>query len=123
MSACDSIHDVLLALCAGKRSHESAEDGDVIQNASKHTKLDDDGQNDVSLKEMQFTRILCVSPNSKRICIECVYQDKPAVVVLEKTAFEQELAEKIVVNFRYCQIVSIINNHLNIFLFQWCVQN
>lgn len=52
----------------------------------------------VSLK---FVRVLKASPGAKRICIECLYNDEPAILVLEKSAFEEDIVEHIASNFRY----------------------
>lgn len=81
-----SLHDVLLSqFVAGKQRSEDGND----------PKLD---ENSVSLK---FVRVLKASPSAKRICIECLYQDEPAILVLEKTAFEEEITQHIASNFRY----------------------
>lgn len=95
MSTGNSIHDILLSQCVSTKSSLIA--GDVLENGStgKKAKLDIP-----DLKDLQFTRILKVSPTAKRICIECQYQDEPAILILEKTAFEEEITQHIADNLR-----------------------
>lgn len=52
------------------------------------------------MKEVTFKRILNVSSNHKRICVEFQYRNEPGILVLEKTPFKAELAEAIVGSFR-----------------------
>lgn len=50
---------------------------------------------------LTFVRVLNVSPGAKCISIECTYKDQPAILVLEKTAFEEEVTKQIASNFGY----------------------
>lgn len=59
---------------------------------------------------LTFVRVLNVSPGAKCISIECTYKDQPAILVLEKTAFEEEVTKQIASNFG-----EVLENVKNIF--------
>lgn len=80
-----SLHDILLSQFVAGAQSPGGDD----------PKVDDKS---VSLK---FVRVLKASPSAKRICIECLYKDEPAILVLEKTAFDEEITQYIASNFRY----------------------
>ena len=98
MATQKSIHDSLLELCPVTEANRSL------------LKLQD-GDNDLikraKLNAMKFIRVLKVSPREKRICIEASYEDSPAVVILEKLAFEEEAVGKLVANIGYASFLHL----------------
>lgn len=40
-------------------------------------------------ENFKFNRILSVNSNLKQICLECTFNGKPAILILEKNQFEE----------------------------------
>lgn len=103
MSSPKSIHDVLLNhfVAPTKRPLDSVDNEDQVSLPDKVSKVETPEQAQISLKDLQFSRILNISPKAKRVCMECQYEGSPALVIIEKTSFEAEIPELVISNFAY----------------------
>ncbi|KAI2798331.1 hypothetical protein BLOT_014991 [Blomia tropicalis] len=53
----------------------------------------------IALSDLQFVRFLNVSSKTKRVCVECLYHDEPAIIIMEKTQFDESFGENVASNF------------------------
>lgn len=53
------------------------------------------------LADFKFERVLRIDSKRKLVCLQCMYNEQPAVLILEKNPFDEQLLSNIGDNFRY----------------------
>lgn len=61
--------------------------------------IEGDSGDDNKLEEFKFERVLRIDSKRKQVCLECSYQQRAAVLILEKNPFDEQLLSKIGDNF------------------------
>lgn len=66
---------------------------------------DDDNEKCSLDLNLKFERVLRIDSKRKQVCLQCIYDQQPAILILEKNPFDEQLLAKIGNNFRYVHIL------------------